>query len=157
MATLADRMTELLARLEADDVAPSAFEAKHKISNGVMKKLASGQKPDVAGRTLLAIATAFGVSLDWLMGGEATPAPGPVTKLDDRYASREEAIALLTGVAPSAVLQSVRKHDLQAASDPGIDYWIDLIKQRAKRRVEAMGEVPIDPSETAPKKPRGTK
>lgn len=161
MATVAERVKELVERLEsardADAKQPSisGFEREHDISNGLLQKLAKGGKPNVSAAELRRIALAFDVSMDWLMGGDAaTPGPSRVTQLDDRYASREEAIALADGIVAKAVLESVRRHDLQSATDPGIGYWRDLIKRRAKERADLANEVPIDPSETAPKKRR---
>lgn len=159
MATVAERVQELIKRVESarerDKANPSvsAFEKQHEISNGLLRKLANGAKPNVSAAELMSVALAFGVSMDWLMGGEAPTLPPPtVTRLDDRYASREEALALADGIVANAVIESVRRHDLQSQSDPGMAYWQDLIKRRAKERADLMNEVPVDPSETAPKK-----
>lgn len=153
MRTLAERVASLVAR------APGSlkeFEAEHNIANGTLAKIANGKTTRPSPQTLQRIAAAFGVKVAWLVGEEPTEtlAPERAYHPDDRYPSREQAIALLRGIMPEPVLDAVKLHALKSAEDPGIDFWLETIRTLARHRADMAKHVEVMPEETAPKRVR---
>lgn len=149
MRTLAERVATLVARVPGS---LKVFEETHGIANGTLQKLAKGLTTQPSPKTLQKMSVAFGVPVSWIVGETADAEPPPERKmeLDDRYPTRREAIALLTGIVPEAVLKSVAMQALDARSDPGLDHWITEIKRLARVRADVAKEVEISPEETAP-------
>lgn len=150
MRTLAERVASLVAR------APGSlkeFEAEHNIANGTLAKIANGKTTRPAPQTLQRIAAAFGVTVAWLVGEEptATPAPDRAYHPEDRYPTREQAIALLRGIVPDQVLDAVKLHALKSPEDPGIDFWLNEIRTLARHRADMAKHVDVQPEETAPR------
>lgn len=155
MATIADRVNELVKRLDGRSL--RSFEDEHGIPNGTIGKLARGDRKEPAALTVRKVALAFGVSQAWLMGEEEEPASAPPERTyhpNDRYPSREQAIALLRGIMPEQVLDAVKLHALKSAEDPGIDFWLETIRTLARHRADMAKHVEVMPEETAPKRVR---
>jgi len=99
------------------------------------------------------LASALGVSVDWLTKGEGPrerlsdvfvvgasgqAAPFRPPAPSDLYPSRSEAIALLAKVVEPEVIDALRSVVPESAGDPGREFWIAYAKDLAKdlRRIK---------------------
>lgn len=146
MPTIADRTNELIKRLDGRSL--RSFEDEHGIPNGTIGKLARGDRKEPAAATVQKVALAFGVTQAWLMGQDepAAKAPERTYEPTSRYPSREQAIALLRGVVADQVLESLRfsKTNLEAESDPGLEFWVTEAKRLNKLREDLAKEVRVE-------------
>lgn len=83
--------------------------------------------------------------------GQAAPAgkqaaPARVYQPEERYPSRAQAIALLRGIVPDAVLDSLRfsKASLEAEEDPGLEWWMAEAKRLNRLREDLAKEVKVE-------------
>lgn len=156
MSTLAARVQQLIdTRLEGEN--RTSFELRVGLPKGLLGKLARGEKTKPSGQTLQRVAEVFGVSPTWLLGGEevaSEPAPERVYEPTDRYPSRAQAIKLLEGIMPQAVLEAMMFEVYKSAEDPGLEHWMGVARQLAKARADMAKHVEVMPEETAPKKLR---
>lgn len=65
---------------------------------------------------------------------------------EERYPSRAQAIALLRGIVPDAVLDSLRfsRAALEADDDPGLEWWMSEAKRLNKLREDLAKEVKVE-------------
>jgi len=73
-------------------------------------------------------------------------APTRVYQPEERYPSRAQAIALLRGIIPDAVLDSLRfsKSALEADEDPGLEWWMGEAKRLNRLREDLAKEVKVE-------------
>lgn len=91
--------------------------------------------------TIVALAKAGGVSSEWLARGVGVPSlvlPSGATpplhvEHTERYSGRAEAERLMRGVLPDQDVDSVLAWDLNATEDPGVGWWIERMKESARK------------------------
>jgi hypothetical protein len=98
--------------------------------NLIMQRLRDDAKATVDAKTLIALADAADVSLDWFARGIGSP-QGHKIEPDGKYPSRSLALAAarLIGV-DRGILDEVRKM-ADLAADPGAHFWLHQILARA--------------------------
>lgn len=109
-----------------------------------VNKLIKRMKDDpsrVAGdmNTFAKLASAAGVSLDWLVLGVGDPMPDTVEfESDDQYPTRPRVLlgAYIMGF-PRAAIDAVLAHD-EPLTDPGLEYWVRLL-QLEQAKLAALG------------------
>lgn len=119
-------------------------------------------KPDAELRraTLVSIAKAGGVTVEWLLGDTdvGTPPPTraavieprrPDVEYPDRYPSRAVVVALIRRKTDPAIIDALLSISLDSESDPGEEYWWSEAR-RLKRKLEtwqAEQETEIEPED----------
>jgi len=88
-------------------------------------------------KTMTAIASGSGFSLQWLATGEGPEQPyeAPALPLDDPYPSRAQAAvaARLLHVAEPAILTVLELNE-EYAADPGEEYWFERMRAEDRKR-----------------------
>lgn len=135
METIGDRIKAILARL---DINASELSRRAGLSRAHVGKIIARSANPNAGfehDTMVAIAKAGGVSLDWLMTGKADETTPPLVQTSirvehtERYAGRAEAARAMEGLVEPEAISSVGQWDLNATQDPGALWWIERIKE----------------------------
>jgi transcriptional regulator with XRE-family HTH domain len=130
----------------------SGFTAQY--INSLRKKGRGGRLPL---ETAQRLATALGVTVEWLVRGDGPrelqrlsdvyPVFAPETQ-PDPYPSRAEAMALLSSSVEPEVLAALRAATLPTSRDPGRDFWINY----ARDLVRVLRTIQADPEFRAARK-----
>jgi hypothetical protein len=128
VTSLLDRIGEIL---EETKLNPSQLAAKAELKerthvHTLMRRLRAKPDASLDMPTLVAIARAGNVTLDWLITGQEPKRP-PIADADPKYPSRASALAAarLLGWPEAAIAQVAAVDNL--ASDPGAEHWMQRL------------------------------
>ena len=131
--SLLKRMREVLSERgwdESEWAIEAGLRERTHVST-ILRRLEAKPESSVDMKTLIALADAAGVTLDWLATGRE-PKYRAVSEKDPRYPSRGQAIAAarLIGI-PEHVIAAVANVD-DLSQDPGAAYWLQRLMLAAQ-------------------------
>jgi len=116
--------------LELRKWSPGKWSGLAGLSRDHVRQVLLKEQESIETRTLIALAKAAGVSVEWLATGSGDPLSSINLRISDdsKYPSRAKAIAAarLLELDERAISAVLEVSDL--SSDPGAEYWLSMIR-----------------------------